>query len=160
MNALTTLAIGLAAAVLVTTAGPFDHAWASDCGPACGQQKNACLTAAKIQFRSARDACRELQTSCREDCSRPDVPPVDPDCLRGCGRTLGDCSREAAAEARDCVRDCKRGGSDDRSSCLDDCSQLAIEAPAACMQEFADCTAACGGSPSAAFVDVTFSVIE
>jgi hypothetical protein len=142
MKTLASFVIGLGAAVLVAGSSAFAPARAADCGTACSQRRNTCLTAAKLQFRAAQQACGDVHASCKETCGKPDVPPADPSCIGACGKLLGACSRQAAVAVGECIRACKTGDAD-AAACLELCAELGMDDPSACMAEHETCVAGC-----------------
>jgi hypothetical protein len=141
MKSLASSLVGLGAAVLLV-AGTYAPASATGCGTACGQQRNTCLAAAKMQYRAAQMVCGSDHASCRESCGNPSVPPPDPSCLGACGRQLGACSRTAAAAVTECIRTCKAGDAG-AAACHEGCAQLAADQPGVCKDEHASCLEAC-----------------
>jgi hypothetical protein len=165
------------AIVLGIAFGGQSVARAQTCASGCGAEKRACVQAARIDklackvacreagataglgaclrsctgaFRDAKTTCRDDHTGCRTDCSSPN-PPADPACPGSCGGLLGQCARGVAAQAHDCVKGCRTAP--DRRLCLEGCADTAGAGRATCAADFATCRAACGGSPSTAFVD-------
>src|SRR5690242_4878504 len=150
---------------------------AQECPSACGLQKRACLQGARATklgckmdcranasrpgigacmrdcmtgFRSDKQACGTDHSGCMTEC-RPSGPPEGSMCRMMCGHDFAACTQGVIADARACMHGCPSGR--ERRPCIDDCGSTARDAAATCADTFDECTAGCGGSPSAAFLN-------
>ena len=169
------------ASTVLTTALAFggllgfqSSALATACPATCGMQKRTCVRVARVtklackqdcragvdptargtcmrscssDYRVAKGGCRSEHTSCRETCT----PPAGRDgCVGDCARDLARCVKGVSTDARSCLADC-RAGTDPRG-CGAECATPLQAGSAACRSDFVACKAACGGSPSGAFL--------
>ena len=168
LSVIAVMAVSLALAVAAA---------AQECPSACGLQKRACVQGARAtklgckmdcranaphrgvgacmracmtSFRSDKDACGSDHAGCMTEC-RPGGPPAGAMCRMMCGHDFATCTQAAIADARTCMHGCPNGR--ERRPCVDDCGSTARDAAAACADTFDECTSACGGSPSGAFLD-------
>jgi hypothetical protein len=150
---------------------------AQECPASCVVQKRACVRAGRVTMLSCREACRDSsdptargtcmrscassfrtakrdcrsdQAGCREACAIPPGPPPPHGCIGSCGQELATCVRDVSVTMRACVGECRT--MDDRRGCGADCAAAVSTGMAACRSTFEACKAACGGSPSGAFL--------
>jgi hypothetical protein len=161
----------LAVAISGVAAGAGD-AGADECRLGCNHEKRACIHGARMQklgcklacretatptelgaciracvetFLAEKDSCRNDHGECREICLPPppgDPPPVDRECLIGCGEDLVACARRVLTRARECVHGCATAS--DRHACLLRCAAEAQAGALACARDFHACVADCG----------------
>jgi len=162
------------ALVFVGLLGFQSSALAASCPATCGMQKRACQQVARVTklackqdcrtgseptalgacmrgcasgYRAAGGGCRSEHASCQEICT----PPAGLDqCVGGCARDLARCVQGVSTDARGCLADCRTGA--DPRGCGAECAPAMQTGSAACRSDFDACKAACGGSPSGAFL--------